>query len=74
MKDYNYVITTKKIIPPIGGVWNYAGILQILVHTIPERDNEIIKVDFGETYGKTQEEAYGQMESKVKQWIAKHEK
>ena len=72
MGEYDYYIFTKEIIPPIGRVLRYAGGVQYMFYD--DGKNKVkVEHDFGETHGRTEEEAAERMEKKVQDWIKSQE-
>ena len=67
MKEYEYYITTQKLIPPIGKKYSYAA--GAVVHEKANKGMSRISHDFGETWGVTEEDASKKMKEKVISWI-----
>jgi hypothetical protein len=68
MGEYEYYIDTKEIFPPIGRTLKYAGFVHFMFYD-DGKEKTRIKHDFGETYGRTVEDATEKMEEKVQKWI-----
>lgn len=66
MNRFEYDVSYQEIVPPIGGIFKYAGKVTFLYDH--EKKEKIIH-EFGETHGKTTEEAISKMSEKVEEWV-----
>jgi hypothetical protein len=71
MKIAEYEILVQELHPPIGGVNNHFAVIQFISIETPN-GNKRISPDFGETYGKTEEEARSKMQAKLDNWLTEN--
>lgn len=67
MEIVDYEILVQDVIPPLGGGKKYYAVIQFLVVKTDE-GNKHVKLDLGETHGKTKEEARSKMQRKFDVW------
>lgn len=70
MKKLKYDIIVRDMIPPIGGMVRFYAKVSNLYQDMGSHER-IIAHDFGETHGKTKDEAEKQMREIVDDWISK---
>jgi hypothetical protein len=64
--DLNFLI--EELIPPIGGTLKYAAKVQFL-YVEDNSGRRKVKHDFGETWGRTKDEATEKMQKMVDSWL-----
>ncbi|MEQ1488091.1 MAG: hypothetical protein ABL920_06335 [Methylotenera sp.] len=62
----DYEILVQNLVPPLGLFKHYAVIQFLIIET--EKGNKKIDLGFGETYGKTEDEARAKMQAKFDSW------
>lgn len=67
MEVVDYDILVKDLTPPLGGGRKFYAVLNFLVVRTDE-GNKHVKLDLGEAYGKTEEEARSKMQEKFDVW------